>query len=323
MKKLGACILVAVFSLLTMVGCGSTTSTLKMGTAVEGAFYYDFGQQFAKMISDDSSDIQVEAKETAGTAANLRLLSKDYIQVALVQSDQAHNAYEAVGNYEGETANQDVRAVASLYPEVCQIIVRADSEIESIADLKGKKVSIGEEESGTEANAKQILLSYGLDDTLVTEEHYSYEDAAAALEEGKVEAIFVTAGVQTHFVEELAQQCQVKLLSLDEEHMDNLIESYPFYSKQTISQDTYTGQEEEVSTVGVYAMLVVRADLEDDLVEEITKSLYESADDLAQYTPSKESFTPKMGASGVSIPMHQGAINYYKDMGITVEQIEE
>ena len=149
-KKLMVLCAVAIMISTCLTGCKMNSGKIRFGSA-------GIGDTFANLISSKSKKYNIEVKTTAGSAANLRLLSKDYIQMAVAQMDLINDAYNRTGIFENDKKYQGYRAVASLYTEACQIVVPADSDIQSMDDLEGKKVCIGEEESGTEQNALQIL----------------------------------------------------------------------------------------------------------------------------------------------------------------------
>jgi TRAP-type uncharacterized transport system substrate-binding protein len=166
-------------------------------------------------LENETDNGTVELKTTAGSAANLRLLTGEYLQLAIAQGDLAQDAYDQTGIFADEEETRGFGAVAALYTEACQIVVRADADIQSVEDLQGKTVSIGAEESGSEQNALQILAAYGLNDKLVDTVNLNYEDAAAQLKAGKVDAIFITAGAPSPVLTELAGECGIRLLNVD------------------------------------------------------------------------------------------------------------
>lgn len=166
--------------------------------------------------------------------------------MAVAQMDLVNDAYERTGIFENDKKYQGYSAIASLYTEACQIVVPADSSIHSIEDLEGKKVSIGEEESGTEQNAIQILSAYGLNEKLVDEVNLDYTNAAKKLNSGDIDALFCTAGVQTTVINELAKQRKIRLISLDQKGIDRLKKSYKFYTEYSIPANTYTDQTQPV-----------------------------------------------------------------------------
>ena len=148
--------------------------------------------------------------------------------MAVAQNDLTNDAYYAAGTFENSRKYRGYSAVAALYTESCQIVVRADSGIESMDGLQGKTVSVGENESGTELNAEQILAVSGLTDKLIDKVHLDYTEAAERLADGKIDAFFCTAGAETTVISELSKQCEIHLLELDESTRDKLLNSTLF-----------------------------------------------------------------------------------------------
>ena len=197
MKWLAAALAGILLAAAVLSGCASTEKAkrLRFGVAGEGGIYREFGERFAA-LENETDNGQVELKATAGSAANLRLLAGEYLQLAIAQADLVQDAYDQTGIFADEEEDRGFGAVAALYTETCQVVVRADSDIRSIEDLHGRTVSIGAEESGSEQNALQILSAYGLNDKMVSMVNLNYEDAVAQLKAGRVDAIFMTVGAQ-------------------------------------------------------------------------------------------------------------------------------
>lgn len=168
MKKL-LCTILSLTLLLT--GCTIGNGNIRIGAAGIGGMYYTFANTLAGLCTKEDTGFELEVKKTAGSAANLRLLSSNYIELGIAQADLIDAAYQGTGVFTGKKY-QNFKAVASLYPEACQIVVRKDSDIETIDDLQGKKVSVGEEESGSELNARQILEMSGLPEDLIQDEAF-------------------------------------------------------------------------------------------------------------------------------------------------------
>ena len=191
-------------------GCAATEKAkrLRFGVAGEGGIYREFGERFAA-LENETDNGQVELKATAGSAANLRLLTGEYLQLAIAQADLVQDAYDQTGIFADEEESRGFGAVAALYTETCQVVVRADSDIRSIEDLHGRTVSIGAEESGSEQNARQILSAYGLNDKMVSMVNLNYEDAAAQLKAGRVDAIFMTVGAMKNVPIEVEEAARI------------------------------------------------------------------------------------------------------------------
>ena len=311
---LAGCMLAAL--LLTGCSAAETVKRLRFGVAGEGGVYHNFGEQFAA-LENETSNGTIELRTTAGSAANLRLLTGEYLQLAIAQADLAQDAYNQTGIF----ADEDGRgfgAVAALYTEACQVIVRADSDIQSIEDLQGKTVSIGAEESGSEQNADQILAAYGLNDRLVDTINLNYTDAADQLKAGKIDAIVITVGTPSPVVTELAGECDIRLLNVDGTAAQRLLSSYNAYRKVTIPAGTYPGQDADVQTVGVKAVLLASDSLPAKQVQQLTELLFSSREALEEQLGL--ALDPETDAvEGVGIPFHAGAAAWYKQAGITVD----
>ena len=304
--------------ILALAGCSVKSDKIRFGAAALGGTYREFAESFSEIVGDANENYEMEVKTTAGSAANIRLLSEDYIQLAIAQNDMMTDAYNGSGSFDGKK-HQGYRAVAGLYTEACQIVVRADSQIYTVDDLQGKKVSIGEEESGTEQNATQILAAYGLSDKLVEEENLDYTSAAKGLEEGKIDAFFCTSGTPTTVISELSKECEIRLVSLDEKEIDKLRSSYGYYMDCEIPEGTYTGQTEKVTTVGVKAVLLASDDLPENTVKDITKILFDNKQKIQYTLPSDIALDETTATEGISIPFHKGAAAYYQEQGIKVD----
>ena len=236
MKKIFALLLS--FTLIFSVGCGQSDKTIKFGAAQVGGVYLAFANAYSQFVADSNSDIELNATATAGSAANLRLISDNYIQLAIAQADLTNDAYYGKNSFVNNKL-QGYSAIANLYTEACQLIVKSDSDIYSVDDLLHKTISIGEEESGTERNAKQILQIYGLSDDLYEYKNLNYTDAANALSDGTIDAMFCTSGVQTTVIEELAKTTDIRLVSIDESHIQKLMSAYSYYNEYTIPAGIY------------------------------------------------------------------------------------
>ena len=304
---------------MLLSGCSSAqiVKRLRFGVAGEGGVYREFGELLAA-LENETDNGQVELKATAGSAANLRLLSGEYLQLAIAQGDLVQDAYNQTGIFENEEETRGFGAVAALYTEACQVVVRADSDIQTVEGLQGKTVSIGAEESGSEQNALQILSAYGLNDKMVSMVNLNYEDAAAQLKAGKIDAIFMTVGAPSPVLTELAGECGIRLLNVDGAAAQRLTSAYSAYSTVTLPADTYPGQTEDVHTVGVKAVLLASDELPAKQVQKLTELLFSGRESMEEQLGIPLD-AEQDAVEGVGIPFHAGAAAYYKAAGITVD----
>lgn len=315
MKKILALLLVMMTVLLC--SCSSNGDTIRFGAAGTGGIYNETANSI-KSIADADGSLKIETKTTAGSAANVRLLSQNYLDAAIVQSDIAYDALNGENNFEKSGTLEGYSAVAGLFTEACHIVVRENSDIKSVDDLLGKTVSIGEEESGSELNAKQILSAYGLNEKMVKEKNLNYAEAATQLKNGDIDAAFFTLGLNATVVEELSKQCKIRLIGIDDATAKKLKNTYS-YVDCTIPKDTYNGQSDEVGTVAVKAVLIVNDRLSTDDVKKLTKLVFDNAQELQLTVSADVDITTEKAVDGVKIPFHKGAAEYYAEKGITVK----
>lgn len=306
--------------LTCLSGCNKTVDELRLGTGGEGGTYYDYGNSLAPII-EEGTGIGVEVRSTTGSEANLRLLQTDMLHIAIVQSDTLQNAAEGEGSF-SNGALSGFSAVAGLYTEECQIVVTKASGITSVADLAGKRVSIGAEDSGVTRNAKQILMANGLTTNMLTVSRMSFADSAAAMERGEIDAFFCTAGAPTGAVAELSEKMDIQLLSIDQRAIEQLTSLYNCYAACTIPAGTYPGQTEDVTTLGVRAVLVASDELDSETVSKLTALLFDHNSEIQNSVAVDASLTQVDAVQSIPIGFHPGAAAYYETQGINVNVME-
>ena len=296
-------LLLVIVTTMMLVGCGSTRE-LRFGTGGTGGMYYAYGSVLADHVKQSSDGYLLDVKATAGSAANIRLIREGFLDFGIVQSDILATAPDqnAMFNTEG------VAFVGVSYNVPCQIVVRADSNIKSIVVLAGKRVAVGEEESGALKNATEILLAHGLTLGMVRPLHYSFIDAAAALERNEVDAVFITAGVPTKAIAELADKVDVRFLAVEPDIINNMMQVYRGYTRCAIPANTYKEQTTDINTIGARAVLITGTDVADRDVEFMTKLIFDGGLDMND------------AVMGIDGGFHAGAANFYKAHGITVEE---
>lgn len=317
MKALKLLLLLPIIALL--VGCGgekSANNTVRFGTGGTGGMYYAYGTELAKMIQADGKGYVLDVKTTAGSAANLRLLREKFLDLAIVQSDTLSNAINGRGVFAAAGPGVGYAAVAGLYTEACQIVVSKNSSIENVGDLVNKKVSVGERESGVLQNAEQILMAHGMTFEMIEPHYLSFADSASALESGQIDAFFITAGAPTVAIAELAAKKEIKLLSIDYDVQSNMMRLYKGYTRCTIPADSYPGQTEPVSTIGVKAVMVASTDLSNDEVAYFTEAVFKNADKLPHN--AGDNLSTAYAVEDIPSSFHAGAAKFYESQGVKV-----
>ncbi|WP_432776158.1 TAXI family TRAP transporter solute-binding subunit [Brevibacillus gelatini] len=313
MKKSSFLISLTLFLSMTLLTACGSSQQLVIATGGTGGTYYPLGGGMADHITKNAG-VTATAQATGASAENIRLLRDKKADIAFTQNDIAEYAAAGTNMFQQDGKIDSFQALGALYDETIQIVVSADSNIKSVADLKGKRVSVGAPGSGTEINAQQILEAYGMtfDDTQL--QRLSFADSAKAIQDGKLDAAFQTAGTPTAAITELAATTGVKIIPIDSDKIDAIIAKYPYYVKTTIPANTYQTVPEEVTTVSVKSMLLVRSDLSEDLVYKVAKAIFENTDKLG-HAKAKEIKLDSV-LSGVSIPIHPGAKKYFDEKGV-------
>lgn len=287
---------------------------LNLVTGGTGGTYYPLGGSFAEIISANTN-AETTAQSSGASAENMEAIKSGDADLAFTQTDIASYATEGKLMFKDEPIS-NIKAIASLYPETVQIVTTAKSGIKSIADLKGKSVSVGAPGSGTYANAEQILEVHGLTMKDIKAQNLSFDESTGGIQDGTIDAAFITAGTPTGAVESLAATSDVVIVPLAEDKIKALIEKYPYYAEDIVPASTYKIKE-DVKTVAVQAMLVARADLGEQLVYDITKSVYEHLD---QVTHAKGKLIKVENAlNGVGIDVHPGAQKYFDEKGVKAQ----
>ncbi len=291
---------------------GKAVTSLSIVTGGTGGTYYPLGGAMASIIEDET-ELKASAQSSGASVENMNTLKGGDAEIAFTQTDIATYALNGELMFDGNKV-ENVQAIGTLYPETVQIITTKDSGIESVEDLKGKTVSIGALGSGVNANALQILEIHGLSVDDIEARNVDFKESTDGLQAGNIDAAFITAGTPTGSVEALAATEDVKVIPVSADKAKELIEKYPYYAEETVPSGTY-GIEEDVATVAVKAMLVVREDLDEDTVYNITKAIFENTDKITH--AKGELIKAETALDGIGdITVHPGADKYFTEKGV-------
>ncbi|NCU17545.1 TAXI family TRAP transporter solute-binding subunit [Pallidibacillus pasinlerensis] len=296
---------------------GDAPKFLSLLTGGTSGTYYPLGGEIAKILTDETG-IQTDVQSSNASADNIMALSDNQAELAFVQTDVMAAAVEGVQSFEEHGKVDNVLALGSLYPETIQIVTLADSGIESVEDLKGKKVSVGAPGSGTYVNAEQILEVHGMTMDDIQAQNLDFGESAGGLKDGNIDAAFITAGTPTGAVEEISATNDIKILPIEQDKVDALIQKYPYYAADTIKAGTYSGIDADVNTVAVMAMIAVSKDLSDDVVYNLTKALYDNVDKITHAKAEFISLESALDGIDTSL-LHPGAEKYYTEQGLLSE----
>jgi len=287
---------------------------LILATGGTAGTYYPFGGTMAKIWNSKIPGMNVTAQATGASAENVRLVNKKEAELALVQSDTIDFAYHAKEAFKEPLTKMS--AIAILYPEIIQIVVRGDSKINTFADLKGVKIGVGAPGSGTEANFRQLCDVYGIKKEDVKAQFLSFAESAEQFKDKHIDAFIVTAGIPNAAIMDVAVMQSIRILSLPDDKIAQLTKKYPFLSSTVVPANTYKNQSADVKTIAVSAVLIASSELSGDVVYKITKALFDNQAELATAHAKGKELNLKTAAQGVSIPFHPGAVRFYKEKGI-------
>ncbi|MBR4123918.1 MAG: TAXI family TRAP transporter solute-binding subunit [Clostridia bacterium] len=326
MKRILAIIL-SIIMVLSLAACGTASTNsdgepqgakaMSMGTGSPTGTYYAYGGVIGQYIKN-YADISVNAVSTGGSKDNIQGIDvKDYA-LGTVQSDVMHYAWNGTRAFETDGKINTFRTVAGLYAEAVQLVT-TNPNVKTVADLKGKKVSIGAPGSGVYFNAIDILGAAGLTEKDINPQYQNFDQSADALKDGKIDAAFIVAGAPTPAITELCMtNAKTRIVPIDGAIADKLMKDNTFYSVYKIPAKSYNNQDTEVTTVTVKATLIVSADATEDDVYKITKAIFDNTSDITKEHAKGAELSLQNATEGLTVPFHAGAAKYFKEKGIEV-----
>ncbi|TKW68737.1 MAG: TAXI family TRAP transporter solute-binding subunit [Paracoccus denitrificans] len=327
-------ILAAMALLITATGATPEEAKLtffRIGNGSTAGTYYPIGGIISAAISNPPGGtpcidggacgvpgLLASAVATAGSVENVEAIGRGRLESGFAQADVAHWAQNGTGNFAGLPPIENLRAIATLYPETLHIVARADAGIESLADLRGKRVSLDEPGSGTLVDARLVLDAAGIRDADLTLQHLPASRAAVALREGDLDAFFFVGGYPAPAISQLAGQADVTLVPIDGAVADFLTGSDAFFLRGTVPQGTYRGIASDVQTLTVGALWVTSAEQPEDLIHAITRVLWNdnTMHQLRVGHPIGRRIQRENALDGIAIPLHPGAERYYREAGL-------
>ena len=316
MKKMLAIVL-ALTMAVSLAACGgSGASKMTMGTGGTSGTYYAFGGVLGQYIKNNAG-IDVTVVSTDGSKANIESIDSGDYQLGTVQSDVMAYAWAGSRSFEANGKINSFRVVAGLYAEAVQLVTM-NPDIKSVADLKGKSVSIGAPGSGVYFNAMDVLTAAGLSEDDIKPQYQSFADSTDALKDGKIDAAFIVAGAPTAAITELCTTNSAYLVPIDGDIAAKLMADCAFYTSYVIPAGTYAGQTEDVTTITVKATLIVSASASEDDVYNLTKAIFDNVDAIAAENGKGKELSIENATSGMAAPFHAGAAKYFAEKGVTV-----
>lgn len=326
MKKTVVIGIALVFGLALFLGSTPATVQAKttfvtIGTGGITGVYYPTGGAIAKMVNKKRKEYGIRAtvESTGGSVFNINAIMAGDLEFGVAQSDRQYQAWEGIANWKDKGPQKDLRAVFSIHPETVDLIAAVDAGINSIQDLKGKRVNVGNVGSGYRKNAIDALTANGLDyEKDFHAESLKAAEAPGLIQDGRIDAAFYTVGHPSgYYKEATAGKRKVKFIPIT--NIESLLEKYPYYAKAvTLVTQHYPGaaNKEDVPTFGVKATFVTSIKVPENVVYAIVKEVFDNFETFKKLHPAYGGLTKQNMLEGLSAPFHPGALKYFKEVGL-------
>lgn len=312
----------AVMAVFTLIAAPAfAVRYVTIGTGGVTGVYYPTGGAISKLVNKKRKEynLRMTVESTGGSVFNVNALMNGDLEMGVVQSDLQYQAMKGIGAWEGEP-QEKLRAVFSIHPEIVTIIAAVDSQINGIADFKGKIINIGAPGTGQRVNALDLITAAGLDPkTDLQTEGIKPAESAKMLQDGRIDAFFYTVGHPNGSIKEaVAGARKVAFVPVEQALIDKLVAEQPYYAAANIPVAPYAGvaNSEPVPSFGVKATICSSADVPEDVIYTITKEVFENLEVLKTLHPALAILTKENMLQGLSAPLHPGALKYYREVGL-------
>ncbi|MBU3015669.1 TAXI family TRAP transporter solute-binding subunit [Poseidonibacter lekithochrous] len=307
---------------LTLVGALSIPAMaaqfITIGTGGVTGTYYPTGGAVCRMVNKlkKETGIRCTVESTGGSVYNVNTIKAGELDFGISQSDTAYQAYNGQGKFTGKP-NKDLRSVIAIYPELLAFVARKDSNINSITDMKGKKINIDVPGSGTRMTTEIVMDAFGVkDSSLDLKSELKSTEGPNMLKDKKIDGYFGMFGHPTANIKDASNSVDINIVPIDGEQIDKLVKKYPYYAKGTISGTFYKGVTTDVPSIGVKAVLVSSTALDNKAVYVVTKAILDNFEDFKKLHPAYKTITKKSLLDGLSVPQHEGAKKAFKEAGL-------
>lgn len=312
MKRLGIALAAAM-----MLAPAAQANELSIATGGTGGVYYPYGGGLAELINKYVDGYTASVEVTGASVENMALISRFDSDLALALADTVYAAFHGTDPFDGRQI-AEIRALGSIYPNAVQIVTLANSGITSIQDLRGQRVSVGAPGSGTEVSAQVLLAANGITYDDFDPQRLNFNETADAIRDGDIVAGFWSVGPPTSSIMNLAATRDIAIVALTEDEIANAVAAEPTFAGYTLRGGMYDGVAEPVLTISTPNVLVVHAEMDEDLAYQITKVMFEHVDELIAVHPAANDTTVEFSLNSTPVPLHPGAIRYYEEIGATI-----
>ncbi|MCG8466308.1 MAG: TAXI family TRAP transporter solute-binding subunit [Xanthomonadales bacterium] len=318
--RYAAMVLTVAGLVLGTVPVASAQTFITIGTGGVTGVYYPTGGAICRLVNKDrkTHGIRCSVESTGGSVYNLNTIRAGELDMGVAQSDWQFHAYNGTSKFADKGANKDLRAVFSVHPEPFTVVARADAGIKSFADLKGKRVNVGNPGSGQRGTMEVVMeaMGWAMSDFKLASELKSAEQSKA-LCDNKVDAIVFTVGHPSGSIKEATTACDTVLVPVTGDAVSKLVKDNDYYRKAIIPGDMYRGNPDDVVTFGVGATFVSSSKVPEDTVYHVVKAVFENFDSFRKLHPAFANLKKEeMVKDGLSAPLHPGAAKYYKEAGL-------
>ncbi|RQW62834.1 TAXI family TRAP transporter solute-binding subunit [Vibrio viridaestus] len=306
----------------TLCGAGAVNAQefITIGTGSVTGVYYPTGGAICKLVNKErkTHDIRCSVESTGGSIYNVNTIRSGELDFGIVQSDWQYHGYNGTSAFAEQGPYKKLRAVFSLHTEPFNVIARTDSGINSVKDLAGKRVNIGNPGSGDRATMQVVMDAMGWNlDTFKLASELKGSERSQALCDNKIDAFIYMVGHPNGSIKEATTSCDAKLVPVTGPEIDKIVGDNPYYTYTNVPAGMYRGTDQDVKSFGVAATLVTSSDVSDDVVYNVTKAVFENFDTFKRLHPAFANLKKEdMVKAGLSIPLHPGAIKYYKEVGL-------
>jgi TRAP transporter TAXI family solute receptor len=309
-------LMVLIILLLTAGTSAAKTQFISIGTGGTGGIYYPYGGGVAEIWSKYVPGIKAVAEVTGASVENVKLAHKGETVVGEVMGDVAVAGFQGLSKFQGK--KHDILSMAIMYPNLLQVVTLKSSGITSLEQVKGRNISTGSPGSGTNFMAEAVLKALGVEKEDYKDSRLSFTESANALRDGTIEVGFWSVGPGTSSILDLATTHDIHIIGITSEQADQILAANTTYSSVDLGGGVYRGVDQAVPTIGVWNVMICQASLDDAMVYNLVKVLYEHNDYLLKIHPSAAYTTPENAVKYSPIPLHPGTIKYLKEKGIDV-----
>jgi TRAP transporter TAXI family solute receptor len=291
---------------------------ITIGTGGVTGTYYPTGGAICRMMNKlkKTTHIRCSVESTGGSVYNVNSINANELDFGISQSDTAFQAYNGQGKFQAHPV-KGLRSVIAIYPELLAFIVRKDAGIKTMADVKGKKLNIDIQGSGTRMSVDTVFDALGIKESdLALANELRSAEGPTMLKDNKIDGYFYTVGHPTANIKDAANSVDIDLVNIDSKEIDALVAKYPYYAKGVISGTFYKGVEHDTTSIGVKAVLVTKDSIDDKIVYTLTKTILDNFEAFKKLHPAYKTITKKSLLDGLAVPQHPGAIKAFKEAGI-------